>query len=281
MTILIERPTLSPERNGATPPRRSWLLDFLPAMYAGDDLMKRFLLIFEDTLMPLQQMLDNTPYYFNPLTTSPEMISWLASWVNLVLDESWSLEKRRRLIYSASDLYSRRGTKRGLTEYLKLYTEVEPEISEYVDGMTLGPETYLGINTRIAGRERHSFTVTLRLPQMSDEERAYKEASIRRIIESEKPAHTAYRLILLANEPPSSNDSPPPDPKQNLPGLDPDDNTVTKVVRNGKVSGSKSTSEDKPTRRVEASLSDSQPAAQENDLTKTDLSPETDTGASG
>ena len=125
--------------------------------------------------------------------------SWLATWVNLALDENWSMEQRRKLVHSAADLYSRRGTKGGLIEYLKLYTGEEPEIAEYVDGMTLGAETFLGINTTIAGRERHSFTVTIRLQGLSEVEVAFKEANIRRIIDSEKPAHTGYRLNLLVN----------------------------------------------------------------------------------
>jgi phage tail-like protein len=179
--------------------RRSWLLNFLPSMYAGDDFLNRFLLIFEDTLSPLLQMADNIHYYFNPLMTSPELLEWLATWVNLVLDESWSLEQRRHLIQSATELYSWRGTKRGLSQFIKLYIGVDPEITEYVDGMVLGEETLLGVNTTIAGRERHSFTVTLRLNGLSKSELEYKEAAIRRIIQAEKPAHTAYRLVILTN----------------------------------------------------------------------------------
>ncbi len=198
MTIAFER-FLENSRLPVTgeKPRRSELLNYLPGLYANDDFMARFLCIFEDTLKPLQQMADNLAYYFHPLSTSPEVLEWLATWVNLVLDESWSLEQRRKLILSASDLYSRRGTRRGLIEYLKLYTGVEPEVAEYVDGMTLSPETQLGINTTIAGRERHGFTVTLRLSNMDETEVGYKEDAIRRIIEAEKPAHTVYRLRLL------------------------------------------------------------------------------------
>lgn len=176
--------------------RRSWLLSYLPAFYAGDEFLERFLFIFEDTLRPLQLMADNLHYYLHPLTTPSDLVPWLATWVNLVLDDNWTLEQRRNLIYTAPELYSWRGTRRGLTEYLTLYTGVVPNISEYVDGMVLGPETRLGINTTIAGRERHRFTVTMYLPEMTEEEISYKELIIRRIIDTEKPAHTTYQLIL-------------------------------------------------------------------------------------
>ncbi|HEX2914637.1 MAG TPA: phage tail protein [Chloroflexia bacterium] len=191
--------------------RQSWLLNYLPAMYAGDDFLERFLFIFEDTLKPLMQMVSNFHYYFNPLTAPPDLIPWLANWVNLVLDENWSMEQRRNLIHSAADLYSRRGTRRGLIEYLKLYTGTEPEISEYSDGMTLGPETFLGVNTTIAGRERHSFTVIVRLDGLSEAELSFKEANIRRIIEAEKPAHTTYRLKILTGSEPDRNSAPQSD----------------------------------------------------------------------
>ncbi len=168
------------------------------------------------------QLADNLGYYFDPAMAPTDMIPWLANWVCLTLDDNWSEEQRRRLIHSASELYSRRGTKRGLIEYLFLYTGVEPEIAEYVDGMNLGPETFLGVNTTIAGRERHSFTVTLNLNGLTETEVEFKELFIRRIIEAEKPAHTAYRLNILVDgktrkkafekEPltdPSSSDSNP------------------------------------------------------------------------
>ncbi|NWJ45567.1 MAG: DUF2313 domain-containing protein [Chloroflexi bacterium] len=186
--------------NGVEKPQPSELLKYLPGLYARDEFMGRFLKIFEDTLKPLQQMTDNLAYYFHPLMTSPEMMEWLANWVNLALDENWSLEQRRKLVLSASDLYSRRGTKRGLAEYLTLYTGIEPDIAEYMDGMSLGPETLLGINTTIAGRERYGFTVTLRMNGISPEEMAQKEIIIRRIIEAEKPAHTIYRLRILTGQ---------------------------------------------------------------------------------
>lgn len=201
MPTLVEREAEEVVSNAlreAEEARRSILLRYLPAVFSQDKFMRDFLKIFEDTLKPLMQLSDNLHYYFNPLTAPSEMLQWLAGWVALALDESWEDEQqRRRLIRAACQLYSRRGTKRGLSEYLQLYTGIEPQIDEYTDGMTLGLETFLGINTTIAGRERHSFTVTVRLENLSQEELARKEEVIRRIIEAEKPAHTTYRLNLL------------------------------------------------------------------------------------
>jgi hypothetical protein len=59
--------------------RKSWLLNYLPGFYAGDEFLNRFLLIFEDTLRPLQLMTDNLNYYFHPLTAPTDLIPWLAT----------------------------------------------------------------------------------------------------------------------------------------------------------------------------------------------------------
>ncbi len=233
--------------------RQSWLLNYLPGVYAGDDFLNRFLLIFEDTLRPLQLMTDNLHYYFHPLTAPSDLIPWLATWVNLVLDDNWTMEQRRHLIYTAPELYSRRGTRRGLIEYLTLYTGVVPNISEYVDGMVLGPDTRLGINTRIAGAERHRFTVTMYLPEMSEEEIAYKEQNIRRVIDTEKPAHTTYRLLLKTRKsddgPGESKTTGPSDGE--VESLDLEDKHSNALAKNGKtdviIAKDKSTAgQDKP-----------------------------------
>lgn len=198
---LLEREinALIPKDFGVKSQRQSMLLDYLPAMFAGDDFFNRFLLIFEDTLRPIQHQADDFHYYFDPLTAPPDLLPWLSTWVALVLDPSWPIEKRRQLIHDAVELYSWRGTRRGLSQYIELYLDTIPEISEYVDGMRLNEESRLGINTTIAGRERHSFTVTLHLNDATDEEIAAKEIVVRKIIEAEKPAHTAYRLRIVTN----------------------------------------------------------------------------------
>ena len=73
-------------------------LQYLPAPYQGDLFLGRFLMIFESILSPLEGILDTLPYYFDPQTTPEELIPWLASWVSLELDESWTIERRRELI---------------------------------------------------------------------------------------------------------------------------------------------------------------------------------------
>ena len=173
--------------------RRSSYLKHLPSVYSESDFMGRFLMIFEDILDPLQQVVAGLSHYFDPSTTPEELLPWLASWVNQSLDESWPIESRRELVRSALELYEWRGTRRGMKAYIRVYTGVEPEITEDFGGIALDGTSRLGRNTVLGGGRRHTFTVTLEL----DEPESVDLEKLKAIIESEKPAHAAYTLRVL------------------------------------------------------------------------------------
>jgi len=156
--------------------------------------MGQFLLIFESILKPIENTVDNLALYFDPLLVPESLLPWLASWVDLALDPTWPMERRRELVKSAAELYRWRGTRRGLSEYLRIYTGSVPDISEYVPGMSLAPETRLGINTQLgSSRGGHHFTVTLELNGNSE----VNTDTVKTIIEAQKPAHTAYSLQII------------------------------------------------------------------------------------
>jgi phage tail-like protein len=170
---------------------QSRLLDYLPSVYREDKLMNQFLLIFESILNPIENTVDNMALYFDPRLTPEQLLPWLASWVDITLDPQWPLERRRELVSKASELYRWRGTRRGLTEYLRIYTGKIPQIVEYIPGMILDKETELGVNTVLGSSGTgHHFTVILEL----DKDDRIDPKVIRRIIESQKPAHTDYTL---------------------------------------------------------------------------------------
>ena len=173
------------------PVQNSSYLEYLPALYRDDELMGQFLLIFESILKPIENTIDNAALYFDTMITPEPLLPWLASWVDLALDPTWPLERRRELVKSAAELYRWRGTKRGLAEYLRIYTGSVPEISEYIPGMRLDSETKLGVNTQLGSSgEGHHFTVTLELDEDSD----INTSTVKAIIDAQKPAHTAYTL---------------------------------------------------------------------------------------
>jgi phage tail-like protein len=174
-----------------TPVRVSRLLDYLPSVFREDPMMGRFLLIFEDILNPVENTVDNLALYFDPLLTPESLLPWLASWVDLAMDPDWPVERRRELIKSAAELYRWRGTRRGLSEYLRIYTGKEPQIIEFVPGMILDGKSRLGVNTVLGSSGTgHHFTVIMEVQDVS----YVNQRTIRSIIDSQKPAHTVYTL---------------------------------------------------------------------------------------
>jgi phage tail-like protein len=172
-------------------------LEYLPGIYRDDKFMGQYLNIFEDIMRPLENQIDNLSWYFDPLMTPESLVPWLASWLSLVPDASWTNKKWRELVKSAAILYRLRGTRRGLSEYLRIYTGSVPEISEYIPGMTLDKDTQLGINTRLGSAGAgNSFTVTLELEDNS----AVDIETVRAIIDSQKPAYTVYTLQIKKRE---------------------------------------------------------------------------------
>jgi phage tail-like protein len=171
--------------------RQSRLLDYLPSVFREDKMMGQFLLIFESILDPIENTVDNMALYFDPRLTPESLLPWLASWVDVTLDPQWPVERRRELVSKAAELYRWRGTRRGLSEYLRIYTGKVPQILEYIPGMILDAKTELGVNTVLGSSGTgHHFTVILDL----DEDDNIDRKVIKRIIESQKPAHTDYTL---------------------------------------------------------------------------------------
>lgn len=183
---------------------KSRYLKYLPAIYTEqDELMGRFLMLFESFWRPIEQQIDLMPYVFDPKTVPQDLLPWLATWVDLSLNPQWPEEKRRRLLRQAVWLFRKRGTRIGLHDYLEIYTGQPPQIIEHrANDFRLGIGARLGPSIALGERNQpHAFTVTLRLPPIEadpDAERRRLESERRRtieaIIESEKPAHTRYTL---------------------------------------------------------------------------------------
>jgi len=183
------------------------LLQYLPSIYSPPDgarregmpyedppFFARFLRGFEDALGPMQALLDQMERIVDPAAAPADLLPWLATWVALVLDESWPELKRRRLIREATELYRWRGTRRGLARYLEIYTGHTPEIVDRpFHGMRLAEDARLGRSTTLGDIPAHTFVVTLAVPDPE----AVSEQMVRDIIEAEKPAHAAYDLRIV------------------------------------------------------------------------------------
>lgn len=163
---------------GRLPQGASSYLAYLPPPYQEAEFIGRFLMIFESILGPIEGTIDQIAHYFDPRLAPEPLLRWLASWLGVALDEHLSLRQQRELVKSAALLYRWRGTRRGLSEYLRICTGAEPLIVEPGD--------------RIAGAELPPFVfaVILDVPDPDQVDRTL----IERIIDAQKPAHTSYVL---------------------------------------------------------------------------------------
>ncbi len=196
-------------------------LIYLPSIYEQDELMGRFLMLFESFLTPIEQQVDNIQDYFDPRITPAAFLPWLASWLDLELDKRWPEARQRRLIRWAIALHRSRGTKWGLLKYLEIYTGQKAEIIERrAVNFVLGKGARLGHGIALGrSNQPHTFSVTLRLPPVeagSEQEKNRQEKLRRRTIESiidrQKPAHTVYTLHLEPITPAETDNQAAPRP---------------------------------------------------------------------
>ncbi len=193
---------------------KSCYMQYLPAIYESNDLMNRFLMLFEHYWEPLKGLIAVLPLYFDPTITPPDFLPWLASWFNLALDESLPLERRRALTQKAITLYRKRGTKEGLQDYLQTYTGGEARITEHrANNFCLGEDARLGPGIALGAHNRpHTFSVRLYMPaaagatksgyrtQTDADRRSADRRMIEALIETEKPAQTDYTLEIMYTE---------------------------------------------------------------------------------
>lgn len=150
-------------------------LNYLPAIFQEpeNELLSRYLKIFETIWEPYEQRQDNIAMYFDPRSCPPGMLPWLASWLDLELDDAWPVAQRRAVLYEAVDLYHWRGTEQGLVRLLELC---------------------LGVTAQIEADPKEPFVVRIRLDLPP--ERAAERKRIEALIVAHKPAHLGYRLEL-------------------------------------------------------------------------------------
>jgi phage tail-like protein len=126
-------------------------------------------------------------------TDMNDFLVFLGGWIGLALKENWDIETKREIIAKMIPLYRKRGTKKGLEEYLKIFTRSDVSIIEEVVSFQVGIRSHIGINTLLGGLPPDHFMVNITLPE-SDKEIQSKRKAIEEIINAEKPIHIRYIL---------------------------------------------------------------------------------------
>jgi phage tail-like protein len=107
---------------------------YLPAIYrrpssAGDTLV-RVLSLFESFFNEAEWQVDRLPALFDPEAVPERFLAWLAGWLDLTLDESWSVDRKRRAVAAAFQGYARRGTAERLREMVHEQLDIDIAIVE-------------------------------------------------------------------------------------------------------------------------------------------------------
>ncbi|MGZ3408401.1 MAG: phage tail protein I, partial [Polyangia bacterium] len=181
---------------------RESFVKWLPSIYQRADINGRnfyrdFLWIVQHLFGSVEEILDVIHQYFDPYEAPEHFLPWLASWSAMVLEEDWPLEKKRRLIRKAIELYRIRGTVKGLKLFIALFTGHEPDIKENqwpFRGWRIGATSEIGTDSVVLPPVNLAHTFIVEMPV------SYKDVSpesvirIHEIIQMEKPANTQYYL---------------------------------------------------------------------------------------
>jgi phage tail-like protein len=195
----------------------SALLDSLPAVFQEDreggapNFLGRFLLGFEHVLLGLgetgepglEELIARIYRYFEPGAAlaageraPEEFLRWLAGWVALTLREDWDELRQRDLIAKAVPLYRLRGTRRGVEEFLRIYTRLGVRIDELRTAFQVGVHSSIGVDTMVGGGAPFFFRVQVLLPSPQPEEIKAQRTVAHAIVDLQRPAHTLYSLTV-------------------------------------------------------------------------------------
>jgi phage tail-like protein len=217
-------------------PRNSYLR-YLPAIYqenpVNKDFLERFLSIFETVFYDIETRISKISNYFDlDAPESKNFLSWLATWLNLALEEEWNEDRKRKFIQEAYSLYKLKGTPKGIEKLIEIYTGKKPIIIEHsrfgkpmvlrkhgekwmfrlginslllatpIRGFRLGEDSILGRTALIEGDlldicGNPFLSLAHRFTVVVDlpaGEFTLHENALRRILDREIPAHTKYNL---------------------------------------------------------------------------------------
>jgi phage tail-like protein len=162
--------------------------ELLPGVYLEDPLAQRFTKGLDTVLAPVFLTLDCLEAYLDPRLTPLDFLPWLASWVDIELDETWPEDRQREVVAATGRLHRDRGTHRGLVDYLKLLTGGTVELIE--SGATLA-------SADPAASPPGAATPGLQVIVRVDDPNSINLARLNRAVRDARPAHLPYQVQVL------------------------------------------------------------------------------------
>ena len=199
---------------------RQTSLENLPAVYRenpdAENFTERFLSIFDAFIEDIDRGIERYPALLDVDNVPDEVLPWLGSFLDVVMDPTWDAPRRRRILKQVPTLYRQRGTARGLRKAVRLVFDFDPLVQELAYERNWGALGSARVqNVRLFGPSRVRFRVgrsalnaaplysygrperdpfstgayrfRLLLPRML---RADEHQRLLQLVESQKPAHT-------------------------------------------------------------------------------------------
>ena len=182
----------SPSKRGSVDGYASpWpLIEHLPGLYQDDALTRDLTAALDEVLAPAMGAIDNFATYLDPALTPEDFLDWLSSWVGLMPDENWPLERRRAIVALAAQLYRNRGTVNGLLMHVKLFAAGEVEV---VDNGGAAWSTTSG--AAVPGKPVLGLTVRIKPAKKPSVDRDRLDA----LVAAAKPAHVPHTIEIVEN----------------------------------------------------------------------------------
>lgn len=200
-------------------PRFSYLRQYLPPVYQRDRTSATFLDQFlanpEGLLTTLEGAIAQAQVLLDPRTAGDVDLDWLAGWLGLALDPTWTPYQRRLLLVQASYFCRRRGTTAGILQavLLTVHPELGPAIfrddaatlcntvrvveqflTRHQPGVAAGDPTDLEPSVTddvLAAAQARAHRFVVLLPTTVDQR---TRGLVERIVNLQKPAHTACSI---------------------------------------------------------------------------------------
>jgi phage tail-like protein len=162
--------------------------DALPALFQEDGFTQRFMSAFDSALAPIFATLDNFPAYLDPWLTPEDFLAWLGTWFGLVLDDAWSVDRRRAVLANAFEFYRMRGTAKGLKAQVETLTGGTAEIID-----TGGVTTSTTAGEALPGSPNFALMVRVAV----DDPSTISLTRLDALIATAKPAHVTHKVELV------------------------------------------------------------------------------------
>jgi len=182
---------------------RQSLIGFLPQAFqqpemdGGGNFLRGFLNIVQHTYDSVNRRIKSVHELFDPRSTDPDFLPWLASWLAITLNPDWTTLQRRKMLMAATQLFPDRGTSKAIREFVRIYVGAKVEIEENswpFQGFKIGVHSTVGDDTVILPPMNLAHCFVVRLDKPASATNDDEIIKIHQIIQNQKPAHTSYFL---------------------------------------------------------------------------------------